>query len=401
MTFFQSKLTIRLFNIIGNAMSMFLPSAANIITSAIVIRMLVPEWWGQITEMQLYMYIAVQFCAWGNKDYLMKVFSENPSQVKNLWMESFSGRLFLLIPVLFLAYFIFPNLSDILFLSVWIFLRFINQAFEAPILFLRNFRSNIIAESIGLIVTVSCLLFFNKDLSLNQVLSLITLGYFLKAIVQVFYFRNYFSFEFSFIPNLSKLQSLFPFMMLGFAAVVQQKSDMICVVWMSSKIEIAQYQVFSSFLLFLQSFPGLVAGPFIKNLYRLPKSSYPKIQRYFVGIGFIISILGILITYLIVSYIYHFQLSLFIYLLGFLYGLLTYFYMLKILLLFKNNKQNQVMSISVLFILINFICCLILIPILKIEGAVLANVITQLLTIFLYGYVFKNDNNVFLKNDKM
>jgi O-antigen/teichoic acid export membrane protein len=75
--------------------------------------------------------------------------------------------------------------------------------------------------------------------------------------------------------------------------------------------------------------------------------------------------------------------------------------MLKIFILFKNNKQNQVMSISVLFILINFICCLILIPILKIEGAVLANVITQLLTIFLYGYVFKNDNNVFLKNDKM
>jgi O-antigen/teichoic acid export membrane protein len=311
--------------------------------------------------------------------------------MKNYWMESFSSRLFLLIPVLLLAYIIFPNLSVVFYLSIWIVLRFFTQAFEAPILFSRKFNINIIAESIGLVFTISSLLLFNTELSLNHVLLLITIGYVLKTIVLVIYFRTYFSFEYTLIPNFKKLQNLLPFMMLGFAAVIQQKSDMICVVWMSSKIEIAQYQVFSSFLLFLQSFPGLVSGPFIKNLYRLPKSSYPKIQRYFVGIGFIISILGILITYLIVTYIYHFQLSLFIYLLGFLYGLLTYFYMLKILILFKNNKQNQVMSISVLFILVNFICCLILIPILKIEGAVLANVITQLLSIFLYQYVFKKN----------
>ena len=233
MAFGNSKNAIRIFNVFGNAMSMFLPSAANIITSAIIIRMLVPEWWGQITEMQLYMYIAAQFCAWGNKDFLMKVFSENPSKLKNYWMESFSSRLFLLIPVLLLAYIIFPNLSVVFYLSIWIVLRFFTQAFEAPILFSRKFNINIIAESFGLVFTISSLLLFNKELSLNHVLLLITIGYVLKTIILVLYFRTYFSFEYTFIPNFKKLQNLLPFLMLGFAAVIQQKSYMICVVWMS------------------------------------------------------------------------------------------------------------------------------------------------------------------------
>jgi O-antigen/teichoic acid export membrane protein len=174
--------------------------------------------------------------------------------------------------------------------------------------------------------------------------------------------------------------------------VVQQKSDMICVVWMSTKIEVAQYQVFSSFLLFMQSFPGLIAGPYIKNLYRLPKSSYPKLQRYFTGIGLLISVIGTVLTYLIVTYIYHFNLSFTIYVLGFLYGSLTYFYMLQIYLLFKNNQQNQVMIISTFSIVLNFIFCFLFIPIIKIEGAVLANVFTQILSLFIYKYLYKKHN---------
>jgi O-antigen/teichoic acid export membrane protein len=369
---------------------MFLPSAANIITSAIVIRMLVPEWWGQITEMQLYMYIATQFCAWGNKDALMKLFSENPSEIQGNWMDSLSSRLFLLLPVLLGVYFISTDIQVILHLSSWIILRFFMQAFEAPILFLRKFTVNVIAETVGLLVSISTLLIFRKNLSFNDVLLIITMGYFLKTSIQIFYFRSYFTLRHSFKPNYSKLKALLPFMMLGFAAGLQQKSDMICVVWMSTKIEVAQYQVFSSFLLFMQSFPGLIAGPFIKNLYRLPKSSYPKIQRYFVGIGLVISVIGTILTYLIVTYIYHFNLSFTIYGLGFLYGLLTYFYMLRIYLLFKNNKQEDVMRFSLLFIIINVLLCFLFIPMLNIEGAVLANVITQVLSLFLYQYLYKH-----------
>lgn len=372
-------------------MSMFLPSAVNILTSAIVIRMLVPEWWGQITVLQLYMYIGTQFCAWGNKDALMKLFSENPSKLKSLWMESFSGRLFLLIPAVIGSYFVAPNFISVLYLSSWIILRYFTQAFEAPILFTRNFKVNIVAELIGLIATIFLLIIFKNILSFNNVLLVITIGYFLKNLVQTFHYRTFFSFEFSFQPNYKKLAFLLPFMMLGFAGVMQQKSDMICVVWLSTKIEVAQYQVFSSFLIFMQSFPGLVAGPFVKNLYRLPKSSYPKIRKYFIGIGLIVSSLGIVLTYFVVTIVYHFELSFTLYLLGFLYGFLTYFYLLEIYLLFKNNKQQQVMMISVFSIVLNFILCFIFIPFMKIQGAVLANVLTQIAMFVLYKfYLLKN-----------
>lgn len=367
------------------------------LTSAIVIRLLAPDWWGQITVLQLYMYLATQFCAWGNKDFLIKKFSENPSAVPLLWMESFGNRFFLLLPAMIGSFFVAPDKHSLVYLCIWLLLRFFSQAFEAPVVFGRKFIVIIFTEIIGIIVVVSGLIIYHHQASYNDVLLIITMGYIVRTFLQILYFRNYFSFSFSFLPDFKKLGILLPFMMLGFAGVMQQKSDMICVVWFCNTYEVAQYQVFSSFLILMQSVPALIAGPYIKNLYRISSSSYSKIQLQFAAIGLLVTSLISFLTYIAMREIYHFNLPVSFYLLGFLYGLLTYFYLLEIYLLFKENRQSKVMWISVLSIAVNFILCFIFIPVWNIEGAVVANVFSQVVLFVGYKYYWKHTQSAKVK----
>lgn len=391
MSFLKSKQFIRAANIFAHSSNLFLPNITNILTSAIIIRLLVPEWWGQITVLQLYMYLGNQFCAWGNKDSLMKLFSENPSKKMFLWMESLSNRLFILIPVMIGTYFISNDLVAVFHLSSWIILRYFLQSFEAIILFSRKFVVSIFTEIIGLIIIVFGLVVFKDYLSFHDVLFIITISYFIKTIILIVHFRTYFNFGVSFKPNIKNLLPFLPFMMIGFSGVLQQKSDMISIAWLSSKIEIAQYQVFSSFLLFAQAIPALVIGPYVKNLYRLPLSTYSKLQRLFTSYGFFISLASTLFIYIAIKIIYQFNFPYTIYVLGFLNGWFTYFYMLKIFLMFKNQKQKQVMIINAGTIVLNFVFCFVFIQLWGIQGGILAAAITQLFTYFIYKYYLKNN----------
>lgn len=391
MSFLKSKLFLRFYNIFAHGSSMFLPNVTNILTSAFIIRLLVPEWWGQITILQLYMYLGTQICAWGNRESLVKSFSENPSNRKFLWMESFSNRLFLLLPVLAGTYFISPDFISILYLSVWIILRYFIQSFEAIILFSRKFMVSIFTEIIGLIIIVFGLVVFKDYFSFHDVLSIITISYLIKTIILVVHFRTYFNFGVYFKPNIKNLLPFLPFMMIGFLGILQQKSDMISIAWLSSKIEIAQYQVFSSFLLFAQAIPALLIGPYVKNLYRLPVSTYSKLQRLFTSYGFFISLASTLFIYIAIKIIYQFNFPYTIYILGFLNGWFTYFYMLKIFLMFKKQKQKQVMIINAGTIVLNFVFCFVFIQLLGIQGGILAAVISQLFTYFIYKYYLKNN----------
>ncbi len=112
-------------------------------------------------------------------------------------------------------------------------------------------------------------------------------------------------------------------------------------------------------------------------------------QQYFLGLGVMISITTTTTIYLAIEMIYHFDFSFALYFLGFMNGLLTYSFILKIFIMYKNNKQKQVMIINGATVLLNFICCFLLIKELKLEGAILANVVTQIMIYFSYKYYLR------------
>ncbi len=383
--FIQNKNTERLIHVFTNAVSMFLPNITNIIISTIIIRFYFPEWWAQVTVLQLYMFLGNHLCAWGNREMLIREFSNHPSKITQLWMESFSVRILFLIPILIGAFFVPVSIVESFLLVLWIVLKYFTQSYEAPIIYFRNFVFNIITELISLLVTLIGIYFFKQTLSYIDVLLAISLGYFIKALLLLLKFKFLFNFSYSISFDFKNLSRTFPFMMIGFAGILQQKIDMVSVVWLLPKIEIVQYQIFNSLLLFFHAIPGFILIPFMKSAYRLPDSSHKKIQSFLSVFGVFISIGGILLVYILVKYLYQFDLSLAMYVLGFLFLLTTYFYIFKIFLFFKENKQKSAMIINFITVLINFILCYFLILVWNIEGAVLANVITQLIIIFIYS----------------
>jgi O-antigen/teichoic acid export membrane protein len=382
---FRHKSFIRLFIIASHAMSQFLPSVGNLLVSVVVIRMLVPEWWGEIAVLQLYMYISVQVCAWGNKDELIRDFSIQSSALKRIWSESFNKRSFLLLFAFVGVLFITNQPVVQLNLCIWILLRYIQQAFEAPVVFRRRFNISIISDLMAIGITLSLLLFFRKDIQLSGVLFIMSAGQLIKVLILIVSFRSYFVTS-SVKPDMEALKNGLPFMILGLSGVMLQKTDMINVAWFLNKYEIAQYQVFSSFLLFMQAFPGLITGPYAKNIYRISSSTYYKIQVRFILLGMLITAVSILITYFTMTMIYAFEFSCLLYLLGFVYGGMTYFYSMRIYILYKMNEQNKVMWISMAGILFNLVACYILVPRFHITGALLGNTLTQLLLVIAYHF---------------
>jgi O-antigen/teichoic acid export membrane protein len=366
-------------------MSLFLPSIGNLLISIVVIRMLIPEWWGEIAVLQLYMYISIQVCAWGNKDQLIRDFSTQSSALKRIWSESFNKRSFLLLFAFVGVLFITNQPIAQFNLCIWILLRYIQQAFEAPIVFRRRFKISIISDLVTIVITLSLLIVFRKDIQLTGVLFIMSVGQLVKTMILIVSFRSYFVTS-SVRPDMEALKNGLPFMILGLSGVMLQKTDMINVTWFLNKYEIAQYQVFSSFILFMQAFPGLITSPYAKNIYRVSSSTYYKIQVRFILLGMLITAGSIVITYFTLTVIYEFEFSWMLYLLGFVYGVMTYFYSMRIYILYKMNQQNKVMWISMVGILFNLVACYMLVPQFHIIGALLGNVLTQILLVVVYHF---------------
>ena len=123
------KIFERVKPVLGNTFSLALPGLSNLLLSLLVIRIYNAEWWGAIVELQVIYYLATNFTAWGNKEFLLREFSNSPSNIRNSWSSSFNTRaLYILIPVC-VGLFIFNHSVSGIFLISWVVLRHIQQSF--------------------------------------------------------------------------------------------------------------------------------------------------------------------------------------------------------------------------------------------------------------------------------
>ena len=56
--------------------------------------------WGQIIELQMWMYLIVFIAGWGNKDFLLRKYSASPQLIARNFSRSATTMLFLLVPVI-------------------------------------------------------------------------------------------------------------------------------------------------------------------------------------------------------------------------------------------------------------------------------------------------------------
>ncbi len=359
---------------------------AQLVLSFIIIRMHSVDLWGEYVEIWLWLQLIVLFSYFGNKNYLLKVFSESPSQVFKYWTSNFLSR-----GVLFLISLVFictiPLFTDFLWpIIAWAFLLFFNQSFEVLILYRRDFKFSLFSELSKNIFTIIAVLAIIEQLSVHSLLLCIILGLVIKALANfIFYFRNIKTapLELDF-PSLKRSVPFFIPMVLG---TIRTKIDAYYGTVFFNKTDLSKYQIFITMIGLVQVGATYVINPFIKTFFRIGDNTRRRIEKQFVLLGLLAGVLTLPLLYFVSSGLYNFTFSNTSYLLAFLFICTLFIHLLLINEFYKKNKQTTVAVIIAITAIIQISLGYVVIDAQQIEGALFIKTLGQwLMIIALYIY---------------
>ncbi len=318
-----------------------IPMVAQLIISLLIIKKHSVELWGEYVTLLLWVNFIVIFSYFGNKSYLLKRFSEQPSKIYTTWLSNFSTRFIVLLLIGIFAFFIPLFEPHRTFILGWLFLLFYNQSFEVLILYQKDFKFNFITELIRNSTVLGILLFFSSTLNLNQFLYIIIGGLAIKAIFySVFYLKTLQSTKIT-LDTQSLIASV-PFLIPMVLGTLRTKIDSYYGTIYFTKEDLSQYQIFISLIALVQMGAAYMINPFIKIFYRISKNTRTVIEKQFLFLGITIGAIATAIIYVIINYVYEFTFSNTNYILGYLFLATLFIHLLLINEFYKNNKQTLV-----------------------------------------------------------
>jgi len=347
-----------------------------LVLSLIIIKKHSDALWGSYVELLLWVNIPALITHFGNKNYLLKAFSDQPSKLYQTWLTSLLSR-GLLFAFIILAVLWVPLFQEHLTLIVlWIFLLFYNQSFESLIIYLHHFKISIYTELArnGLVILFLFLLINQLDLRL--LLILVTSGAALKAICySIFYFPKIKAPKFKI--DLSFLSIMFPFFIPMFLGTIRTKTDAYYGTIFFSKEDLSHYQIFISLITLVQLGATYAINPYLKNIYRAKQQIVVKIEKQSALLGGLVAIIFMPMVYIMIHYIYDFHFSSWSYVFAFLFIITIFIHLILISDFYKNNKQITIAKITAVVALLQIVLGYFLIQNYHIEGALATKVIGQ------------------------
>lgn len=357
-----------------------LTSHGGVLISLAVIRTHSTLMWGEFVYYLLFIDFGFSFVSWGSTHYLMREFSLHPERINHDLGKSLASRSLLLVAfigVLFLMPFPLHVASG---LAIWVFARFIYQSFEPLAQNERHFLLSFFTEVVAVIIILIPVL-RSETVNVEMLVILFALSMSFRAAVFAFYYRHRISLS---APGFQFFKDAFPFLLLTFSAMIQQRMDLYCVALYLDKQEIAAYQVLTNFLIFCLFASNLLLYPYTKNIFRLPIKSFQKLESQFMKAGVWLSALAIFSVFILIRFVYAFHFSWLIYTMSYFYVLLFYQYILRN---YEMRKSSQIISISVYAILtaiVKLILGLMFIPPWGINGALFSALMAQIVLVILY-----------------
>ncbi len=357
--------------------------------SVAVVKKLGSEQWGDIVLLQLAYYLITTITAWGNKDYLLVQYNASPNKISSLWQKSFITRgLFLLVPAVVFCLLFMPS-STSMHLVIWVISRFVAQSFESLVVYYKRYFWPVVAEFMPLIITVVFWLDSSTEVYLDTILWLLTISHVIRAVIVVLFYAKLLPGIFNQKVQLRQLSSSFYFALLAFAVFLQVKSDLYCMGYFGNPSQVGTYQIWVSYLTLFAAVPTFLLMPFMANIYQMNKPDITSLNRKIVLLGLLLAPFCTLFLVPVFSSFYQLTFTTVDYILAALYLLIPYFYALKVYMLYKQSKSKTVLIFSLLAVLVNVIVCAVLIPVLGITGAMVANVSAQVFIYLLYQFKSK------------
>ncbi len=381
------KLFLRLRTILSAATFRITFLFSNLIISLLVITTASAELWGEVVSYILIVDLGFSVINWGHASYLIREFSLQPSQMHRRLWESLSSRSLLLLAFVAIIWLCPLPSSMKEILTTWAAARFLYQAFEAELQYHRKYFLPLVIEATGILIVVIPIILSWVAASTSSMLSLFAISFVFRAVAMLVYQRRLVASIMSAWTGM-KLSSFFipafPFLLLTFSAMLQQRTDLYLVAYFLTPDDVAGYQVFVNLLLVTQFGASLLLSPFSKNIFRLPPYSFRKLERNFIRVGALLAILSSIAVFLVVRYMYGFNLPWTLYVMAYMYSVTAFVYLPKNYQLGKARRQATVALYSFAGFAVNFVLSVILTPRYGIEGAMLSALIAQLFTTSLY-----------------
>lgn len=386
---FKTKLASRFLLILSNAMKQISAQVINILVSIIIINYYNAALWGSFTSYIIFTSLIATFTSWGNKEYLLREFSRYPAKINQLFYEVLNARLALLIiaiAICFLCY----NIDIAFYLAIWTISIYITQSIEVLINFRKKFAISLLIESLLFIFLIVYLFNFTIE-NVSQLIAIYSLYQLLRATIYAITFIKAINKPILKIKKQYFAEAGF-FFLLSMVGFLQSRIDFIIFSFFEKPENTAIYQVINSYFILIHAIGTFLIFPFIKNIYRLNESKVSQLQNYIIKIAPIIVLSALLLLYFMCRFIYHFELTITIYLIGILIVYPPYFYAVKIFQLFKNNQQHFVLKTGIIAIIATTIISIVLLSIgLDFIGVMLASAVGHIYTAFCYNSVKLKD----------
>lgn len=375
---------VKYYKIISNIFRSFALPIFSFVISIVGIRLFGKQSWGEF----IYVLTIINFFAFvgnfGNKDFLLRKYSYNPSKIASFFAISFSSRSLLLVFSL-LMLIILPIKIAILS-SLLILVIFVYQSFDSLIIFYQKFMLQLVAEILGFTIIIGCI-FYDFNFSLSNLLYVYIISYIFKIILLLFAFKSELTYEKPTI-SLHELKESFPFFLIIFSGWIASKIDLYIVNFKLPKEQIAEYQLAITAFLLLQSLSYLIILPFNKHIYRLKSKAIKKFKAKLAYIAIPVVVLGTFCIWILLEKIAKINLPYNFYILGAIASIPTFFFIIDILLFYKNKKESIILKINLIGAFINLILTYNLIEYYGILGAISSVLITQYIILIFYKFNF-------------
>lgn len=365
--------------IIANSFNSLLVPVFGIVVSLLVVRLTSVELWGTFVEVMIWAQLAAMVVGWGNKEFLLRAFSRQPAQMAVRWQSSLVTRSALLLPAgLGLALLGWPGARWPLAL-VWLLALVIAQSHEAPVVYRRRFVPAAAVELAATALTVGGVLTSRAGLGVDVLVAIFVLAAVGRALALSLLFRNDVWSGFSLRPaTLARLwqpaylRLSFFFFALGLTGMLQSRADLYSVNYFLSPSQVGAYQIFSSFLLTIQSLSAFVLTPFLKGVFRLGYEAIARVAARLFGFGLIIIGPALLLIYIILTFLYHLLLPASFYVLGAFSVLPIFYFLPTIYALYKAERQHLVLAVNLCGLTAKLALNILLLPRLGSLGAILS-----------------------------
>lgn len=379
----KNKSLKRLGLITNNTIRQVLISLFGMVIPFLVIHFSSKEIWGSFVGVFLYSLLALQFISWGNKEYLLRKFSENPSKINGAFSENLVTRFPLVILFSIISFILFPVLFG-LWISIWLLGRYWNQSIEALILYQKEFNKSIFIEVLSFIGFGISFYFLKSEISVLLLLIIYSSYQFLKGLLYILLFKKFFLLQKT-LFQIDYFKTSFSFFLLSILGFLGSKIDVYIVNHFGNKIITADYQIINSLLVFVMSITAFIYSPFTKMIYRNSEDVIKKTQKTLASFGLLIVPCSLLVIHFILKFYLKTDFDITFYLIAFLYVYPSYVYGLDIVNLFKQHKEKVVVKNLIVGVIVNSVLSSLFLYLqFGILGALFGSAIAQIIILILF-----------------